>query len=39
MSSAGVFRFQDGSLLMVSLTQGSDCLQFTSTAQPYLKPR
>jgi hypothetical protein len=23
----GVFRFQDGSLLMVSLTQGSDCLQ------------
>jgi len=30
-SGAGVFRFQDGSLLMVSLTQGSDCLQFTST--------
>lgn len=28
---AGVFRFQDGSLLMVNLTQGSDCLQFTST--------
>ena len=28
---AGVFRFQDGSLLMVSLTQGSDCLQFTPT--------
>ena len=28
---SGVFRFQDGSLLMVSLTQGSDCLQFTST--------
>ena len=27
----GVFRFQDGSLLMVSLTQGSDCLQFTLT--------
>ena len=30
-SGAGVFRFQDGSLLMVNLTQGSDCLQFTST--------
>jgi len=28
---SGVFRFQDGSLLMVSLTLGSDCLQFTST--------
>jgi hypothetical protein len=25
----GVFRFEDGSLLMVTLTQGSDCLQFT----------
>jgi len=30
-SGAGVFRFQDGSLLMAKLTQGSDCLQFTST--------
>jgi len=29
-AGAGVFRFQDGSLLMVRLTQGSDCLQFTS---------
>ena len=28
---AGVFRFQDGSLLMVNLTQGSDCIEFTST--------
>lgn len=28
---AGVFRFQDGSLLMVNLTQGSDCLESTST--------
>jgi hypothetical protein len=30
-AGAGVFRFEDGSLMMVSLTQGSDCLQFTST--------
>jgi hypothetical protein len=30
-TGAGVFRFQDGSLLMVKLTQGSDCLQFTAT--------
>jgi hypothetical protein len=30
-SGAGVFRFADGSLLMVNLTQGSDCLQFTPT--------
>ena len=30
-AGAGVFRFEDGSLLMVNLTQGSDCLQFTST--------
>jgi len=30
-SGAGVFRFQDGSLLMVTITQGSDCLQFTPT--------
>jgi hypothetical protein len=30
-AGAGVFRFQDGSLLMVNLTQGSDCLQFTPT--------
>jgi hypothetical protein len=28
---AGVFRFEDGSLLMVNLTQGSDCIQFTSS--------
>src|SRR5215469_6598744 len=28
---AGVFRFHDGSLLMVSITQGSDCLNFTPT--------
>ncbi|HLG96965.1 MAG TPA: hypothetical protein VKX49_11695 [Bryobacteraceae bacterium] len=28
---SGVFRFQDGSLLIVSLTQGSDCLEFTAT--------
>ena len=26
-----ISRFEDGSLLMVNLTQGSDCLQFTST--------
>jgi hypothetical protein len=30
-AGAGVFRFEDGSLLMVNLTQGSDCLQTTST--------
>jgi hypothetical protein len=30
----GVFRFDDGSLLMVSLTQGSDCLATSSTGQP-----
>lgn len=30
-SGAGVFRFADGSMLLVNLTQGSDCLQFTST--------
>jgi len=30
-AGAGVFRFEDGSLLMVNLTQGSDCLQFTPT--------
>ena len=28
---SGVFRFQDGSLLLVSLTRGSDCLEFTPT--------
>lgn len=28
---AGVLRFQDGSLLMVNLTQGSDCIEITST--------
>jgi len=28
---AGVFRFQDGSLLMVSVTQGSDCIELTSS--------
>src|SRR5262245_22387226 len=28
---AGVFRFLDGSLLMVNLTEGSDCIEFTST--------
>jgi len=30
-AGGGVFRFEDGSLLMVNLTEGSDCLQFTST--------
>jgi hypothetical protein len=27
-AGAGVFRFQDGSLLSVNLTQGSDCIDF-----------
>ena len=31
-SGAGVIRFEDGSMVMVNLTQGSDCLDFTSTA-------
>ncbi len=30
-AGGGVFRFEDGSLLLVNLTQGSDCLQFTPT--------
>ena len=30
-AGGGVFRFEDGSLLMVNLIQGSDCLQFTPT--------
>jgi len=30
-AGAGVFRFEDGSLLMVNITQGSDCLLFTPT--------
>jgi len=33
-AGGGVFRFQDGSLLYVQLTQGSDCIDF-STAQAH----
>jgi hypothetical protein len=29
-AGAGVFRFQDGSLLKVNLTQGSDCIDFVA---------
>jgi hypothetical protein len=29
-AGAGVFRFQDGSLLKVNLTQGSDCIDFAA---------
>jgi hypothetical protein len=29
-SGAGVFRFHDGSLLQVNLTQGSDCIDFVA---------
>jgi hypothetical protein len=29
-SGAGVFRFQDGSLLKVNLTQGADCIDFAA---------
>jgi hypothetical protein len=30
VSGAGLFRFQDGSLLKVSLTQGGDCIDFAA---------
>ena len=30
IAGAGVFRFQDGSLLKVNLTQGGDCIDFTA---------
>ena len=30
VAGAGVFRFQDGSLLKVNLTQGNDCIDFTA---------
>ena len=30
IAGAGVFRFQDGSLLKVHLTQGSDCIDFAA---------
>jgi hypothetical protein len=30
LAGAGVFRFQDGSLLMVILTQGSDCIDLNA---------
>ena len=30
VAGAGVFRFQDGSLLKVNLTQGGDCIDFTA---------
>jgi hypothetical protein len=30
LAGAGVFRFEDGSLLNVRLTQGSDCIDFTA---------
>jgi hypothetical protein len=30
LAGAGVFRFEDGSLLYVRLTQGSDCIDFTA---------
>jgi hypothetical protein len=32
VTGAGVFRFQDGSLLKVNLTQGGDCIDFTALA-------
>lgn len=31
VAGGGVFRFQDGSLLMVNSAQGSDCIEFTPT--------
>ena len=31
VAGAGVFRLQDGSLLMVNSAQGTDCIQFTAT--------
>jgi len=31
VAGGGVFRFQDGSLLMVNSAQGTDCIQFTPT--------
>ena len=30
MGGAGVFRFQDGSLLKVNLTQGADCIDLAA---------
>ena len=30
MAGAGVFRFQDGSLLKVKLTEGFDCIDFVA---------
>ena len=34
VAGAGVFRFQDGSLLKVNLTQGGDCIDFPALAGP-----
>ena len=34
IAGAGIFRFQDGSLLMVELTQGSDCIDLMGPDGP-----
>ena len=34
VAGAGVFRFQDGSLLKVNLTEGGDCIDFAAHAGP-----